>query len=66
LIRTNKAIKGTKAHLHLNEDTMANNKVFEELKAALQSAQPQQLSSHSTLKAAEALLACLRCVSAAQ
>mmetsp|Transcript_73517 Transcript_73517/g.195699 ORF Transcript_73517/g.195699 Transcript_73517/m.195699 type:complete len:91 (-) Transcript_73517:24-296(-) len=34
--------------------------VFEELKAALNSATPSQLSSHSTLKAAENLLACLR------
>mmetsp|Transcript_11712 Transcript_11712/g.28661 ORF Transcript_11712/g.28661 Transcript_11712/m.28661 type:complete len:110 (+) Transcript_11712:29-358(+) len=39
---------------------MANQRVFEELKAALNAAQPGQLNSHSTLKAAEALLGCLR------
>mmetsp|Transcript_36342 Transcript_36342/g.85449 ORF Transcript_36342/g.85449 Transcript_36342/m.85449 type:complete len:115 (-) Transcript_36342:178-522(-) len=39
---------------------MANAKVFEELKAALNGASASQLNSHSTLKAAEALLTCLR------
>mmetsp|Transcript_14767 Transcript_14767/g.36944 ORF Transcript_14767/g.36944 Transcript_14767/m.36944 type:complete len:102 (-) Transcript_14767:185-490(-) len=39
---------------------MANNLMIDELKAALNSAQPHQLNSHSTLKAAEALLKCLR------
>uniref|UniRef100_A0A6T8IZ58 Uncharacterized protein n=1 Tax=Hemiselmis andersenii TaxID=464988 RepID=A0A6T8IZ58_HEMAN len=39
---------------------MANNMMIDELKAALNGAQPHQLNSHSTLKAAEALLKCLR------
>lgn len=39
---------------------MANAKVFEDLKAALAAAKPNQLNSHSTLKAAEALLMCLK------
>merc|ERR1712216_905788 len=39
---------------------MANARVFEELKTALMSATPGQLNSHSTLKAAETLLQCLK------
>lgn len=39
---------------------MANARVFEELKAALNSASSSQLNSHSTLKAAETLLQCLK------
>ena len=47
---------------HINRATtgMANAKVFEDLKAALMSATPSQLNSHSTLKAAETLLQCLK------
>jgi hypothetical protein len=36
--------------------------VFDELKTLLANATPAQLSSHSTLKAGEALLACLKLV----
>uniref|UniRef100_A0A7S0W257 Uncharacterized protein n=1 Tax=Hemiselmis tepida TaxID=464990 RepID=A0A7S0W257_9CRYP len=39
---------------------MANNLMIDELKAALNAAQPHHLNSHSTLKACEALLKCLR------
>merc|ERR1740115_527877 len=39
---------------------MANAQTFEDLKATLMNATPQQMNSHSTLKAAETLLQCLR------
>mmetsp|Transcript_22233 Transcript_22233/g.34841 ORF Transcript_22233/g.34841 Transcript_22233/m.34841 type:complete len:116 (-) Transcript_22233:175-522(-) len=39
---------------------MANNLMFDELKAAINNVKPGQLNAHSTLKAMEHLLACLK------
>lgn len=44
----------------VNSSEMANQVMIEDLKSALMAARPDQLNSHSTLKAAEALLSCLR------